>query len=36
MYGAQIDGFDYGTLLYRQMSPVGMSAYSLDYFDAHL
>jgi hypothetical protein len=36
VYGAKIAGFDYGQLTYRQMSTAGMSAYSLDYFDAHL
>lgn len=36
VYGGRVDGFDYKKLLYRQMRPQGMSAYSLDYFDAHL
>ncbi len=36
VYGAKVAGFNYGTLLYRQMQTAGMSAYSLDYFDAHL
>ena len=36
VYGGRVTGFDYKKLLYRQMRPQGMSAYSLDYFDAHL
>jgi hypothetical protein len=36
VYGARVDGFDYAKLKTRQMRPAGMSAYSLDYFDAHL
>ena len=36
VYGAKIANFNYGQLTYRQMATVGMSAYSLDYFDAHL
>lgn len=36
VYGARIDGFDYGKLVYRQLRPQGMSAYSLDSFSAHL
>jgi hypothetical protein len=36
VYGAKIDKFDYTKLLYRQMRPQGMHAYSLDYFNAHL
>ncbi len=36
VYGAQVAGFDYAKLTYRQMSTQGMSAYSLDYFDANL
>ncbi|WP_437878340.1 IPT/TIG domain-containing protein [Sorangium sp. So ce513] len=36
VYGARIDGFDYGKLVYRQLTPQGMSAYSLDSFSAHL
>lgn len=36
VYGARIDGFDYAKLRYRDLQPVGMTAYSLDYFDAHL
>jgi hypothetical protein len=36
VYGAHIDGFDYKKLRTRQMRPVGMTAYSLDYFSAHL
>jgi hypothetical protein len=36
VYGAQINGFDYGQLRYRHLRPQGMTAYSLDYFSAHL
>ncbi|WP_434047507.1 MULTISPECIES: IPT/TIG domain-containing protein [Sorangium] len=36
VYGARIDGFDYGKLVYRQLTPQGMAAYSLDSFSAHL
>lgn len=36
VYGAKIDGFDYGKLVYRQLKPAGMAAYSLDSFSAHL
>jgi hypothetical protein len=36
VYGARVDGFDYKKLRYRQLRPQGMSAYSLDYFNAHL
>ena len=36
VYGGKVTGFDYTKLLYRQIQPTGMSAYSLDYFDAHL
>ncbi|MFT3764070.1 MAG: IPT/TIG domain-containing protein [Minicystis sp.] len=36
VYGGHIDGFDYTKLLTRQMRPTGMTAYSLDYFNAHL
>jgi hypothetical protein len=36
VYGAKIDNFDYQKLLYRQLRPQGMHAYSLDYFNAHL
>ena len=36
VYGGKVQGFDYTKLLYRQMRPQGMSAYSLDYFNAHL
>jgi hypothetical protein len=36
VYGGNIPGFDYATLLYLQLSPQGMSAYSLDNFDANL
>ncbi|WP_433936271.1 IPT/TIG domain-containing protein [Sorangium cellulosum] len=36
IYGARIDGFDYGKLVYRQLTPQGMTAYSLDSFSAHL
>ena len=36
VYGARVDGFDYEKLRYRDLRPQGMSAYSLDYFPAHL
>jgi hypothetical protein len=36
VYGGRVEGFDYGDLRYRDIRPVGMSAYSLDYFPAHL
>ncbi|WP_437310703.1 IPT/TIG domain-containing protein [Sorangium sp. So ce388] len=36
VYGARIDGFDYGKLVYRQLKPQGMTAYALDSFSAHL
>jgi hypothetical protein len=36
VYGARIDGFNYGQLLYRHLRPQGMTAYSLDYFSSHL
>lgn len=36
VYGAHIDDFEYGKLLYRNLRPVGMSAYSYDVFNAHL
>jgi hypothetical protein len=36
VYGGKVTAFDYATLLYLQMTPQGMSAYSLEYFDAHL
>jgi IPT/TIG domain len=36
VYGANITNFDYTQLTYAQMSPQGMTAYSLDNFDAHL
>jgi hypothetical protein len=36
VYGANIDNFDYGALTYQEMSPAGMSAYALDYFNANL
>lgn len=35
-YGARIDDFDYAHLRYRHLRPVGMTAYSLDYRQAHL
>lgn len=34
IYGARIDGFDYGNLRYRNLRPQGMTAYSLDSFSA--
>ncbi|MBI4954709.1 MAG: IPT/TIG domain-containing protein [Myxococcales bacterium] len=36
VYGAHIEGFDYGTLKYRNLRPAGMTAYALDYFNSHL
>lgn len=36
VYGAHIDDFNYGKLLYRHLRPQGMSRYSLDIFNAHL
>jgi len=36
VYGARVDDFDYAKLRYRNLRPVGMSAYSLDYVEAHL
>jgi hypothetical protein len=36
VYGARVEGFDYANLRYRDIRPQGMSAYSLDYFPAHL
>jgi hypothetical protein len=36
VYGARIQGFNYGALRYRDLRPSGMSAYSLDTFSAHL
>jgi len=36
VYGARFDSFDYGQLGYRQLRPWGMTAYGLDYFNAHL
>lgn len=36
VYGARIDAFDYAKLRYRHLRPAGMSAYSLDYVQAHL
>jgi hypothetical protein len=34
--GGRVPSFNYGKLTYRQMTSTGMSAYALDYFDAHL
>ncbi len=34
VYGARIDSFDYGTVRYRNLRPIGMTAYSLDYVEA--
>jgi hypothetical protein len=34
IFGAGIDAFDYGQLRYRQLSPSGFNAYSLDVFPA--
>jgi hypothetical protein len=36
VYGARIDGFNYAELRYRHLRPPGMTAYSLDYFTAHI
>lgn len=36
IYGARIDGFNYAELRYRHLRPPGMTAYSLDYFMAHI
>lgn len=36
IYGARITGFNYGALRYRDLRPVGMTAYSLDTFSVHL
>lgn len=36
VYGGKVLNFNYGRLLYQQMTPQGMTAYSLDYFDATL
>lgn len=36
VYGARVDDFEYGKLRYRNLRPIGMSAYSLDYVSAHL
>ena len=36
VYGARIDQFDYGTIGYRNLRPQGMSAFSIDIFNAHL
>jgi hypothetical protein len=36
IYGARIDGFDYGKVRYRNLRPFGMTAYSLDYVEALL
>lgn len=35
VYGARIDGFDYGQLRYAELRPSGMAAYGLDYATAH-
>ncbi|MFO0555541.1 MAG: IPT/TIG domain-containing protein [Polyangiaceae bacterium] len=36
VYGARVSGFDYAKIRMRNLRPQGMSAYSLDYFEAHL
>lgn len=36
IYGGHIDGFDYKKLGYKNLGPAGMTAYSLDYVNAHL
>ncbi len=35
VYGAHIEGFDYGNARYRDLAPRGFDAYSLDVFPAH-
>lgn len=35
VFGAHIDGFDYGQLKYSNLRSSGMDAYALDYFNAH-
>jgi hypothetical protein len=34
--GARYENLDYGKLLYRHIRPVGMAAYSIDTFSAHI
>lgn len=36
IYGARVTGLSYGALRYRDISPSGMAAYSLDYFNSFL
>ncbi|MCA9623114.1 MAG: hypothetical protein KC731_29045, partial [Myxococcales bacterium] len=36
VYGARIDDFDYGSIGYGNLRPGGMTAYSLDFFNALL
>lgn len=36
VYGGRVEGFDYTKLRYRWLRATGMTAYSLDYFSAHL
>jgi hypothetical protein len=36
VYGARYDDLDYGKIAYRNLRPVGMSAYAYDFFPAHL
>jgi hypothetical protein len=36
VYGARVDGLNYGALRYRDIRPSGMTAYSLDYFNSFL
>lgn len=36
IYGGHIDGFDYKKLKYKNLRPSGMTAFSLDYVNAHL
>jgi hypothetical protein len=36
IYGARINGWTYGALRYRDLRPVGMTAYSFDTFSVHL
>jgi IPT/TIG domain len=36
VFGARIEDYDYGTIGYRNLRPIGMDAYSLDFFNALL
>jgi hypothetical protein len=35
IYGAYIDGFNYGEIRFRNLRPQGMTAYALDTFNVH-